>query len=124
MKEAMRSIDNSGSYSFSDGHIDQITMFRFDHAEDFAPKLYQQFVGQRVEYAAITKFALNETPFINPIQMLKVLDNRGLIEVERFDPKSRGLSEDHVRAVRFLSGPPPVPVTPTRPQQGVLFGGD
>lgn len=125
MKEAMKSIDKTGSYSFSDGHINQITMFRFDHPEDFAPKLHQQFVGQNVPYADVTRFTLNETPFIEPIQMLKVLLDRGQIEVTRIDPKkTRGLSEDHVSKVKFLDKPPVVKLSPIDGEQGVLFDGD
>jgi three-Cys-motif partner protein len=125
MKEAMRSIDNTGGYSFSDGHINQTTMFRFDHPEDFAPRLHRQFVGQDVPYASITKFTLNETPFVEPIQMLKVLLDRGQIEVRRIDPrKNRGLSEDHVSNVKFLDKPPVEKVLSSGMEQGVLFGGN
>jgi hypothetical protein len=119
MKEAMRAIDKTGSYSFSDGHVNQTTMFRFDHPEDFAPKLHQQFAGHEVAYAPITKFTLNETPFIEPIQMLKLLLDRGQIEVTRIDPKkNRGLSEDHVSKVKFVDK------RSVGVEQGVLFGGN
>jgi three-Cys-motif partner protein len=123
MKEAMKGIDKSGSYCFSDGHVNQTTMFRFDHPEDFASKLHEQFVGEQVAYGLVTKFSLNETPFTNPIKMLKVLDQMGQIELERFDPKSKGLSDKHVRAVRFLNAPPAVPAVAVGATQGVLFGG-
>jgi three-Cys-motif partner protein len=121
MKEAMKGIDKSGSYSFSDGHISQATMFRFDHPEDFAPKLHQRFVGQQVAYGVVTKFALNETPFVNPIQMLKALHRRGQIEVERFDAESRGFSADHVRAVRFVNASQAAPEAGATPKG--LFDG-
>lgn len=123
MKEAMRSIDRTGSYSFSDGHINQTTLFRFDHPEDFAPKLHQQFVGQEVAYVLVTKFTLNETPFVEPIRMLKTLHDRGQIEVSRFKPNSRGFSEDHVSKMRFLDKPPLEKVLPTGPRPGGLFDG-
>ncbi len=125
MKEAMKSIDKTGSYSFSDGHINQITMFRFDHPEDFAPKLHQQFIGKEVPYADLTKLTLNETPFIEPIQMLKVLLDRGQIEVTLIDPKrNRGLSEKHVSKVKFLDKPPIKKASPISGKQGDLFSGN
>ncbi|HEX8342262.1 MAG TPA: three-Cys-motif partner protein TcmP [Tepidisphaeraceae bacterium] len=122
MKEAMLSIDKSGSYSFSDGQINQITMFRFDHPEDFASKLHKNFVGRDVSYPAIHKFALNETPFYNPIKMLKVLDDWGQIEVTRFDPTKKGFSDEHVRAVRFLNQPPRPTKVSGKMKQESLFG--
>lgn len=122
MKEAMKSIDKTGGYSFSDGHVNQARLFRFDHPEDFAPELHRHFVGQEVPYADVTWFTLNETPFIEPIQMLKVLLDRGQIEVTRIDPKrNRGLSEDHVSKVKFLDRPP---VRKSGGEQGALFDGN
>ena len=124
MKEAMRRIDNSGSYTFSDGHVNQITMFRFDHPEDFAPKLHQQFIGHEVAYLPVATFALNETPFTNPIQMLRVLHERRQIEVTRYDPKTKGFSGEHVRTIKFLIASQPQQGRSRGPQQGGLFDGN
>lgn len=124
MKEAMRAIDKSGSYTFSDGHINQITMFRFDHPEDFAPKLHQQFLGQEVPHGAVEKFVLNETPFTNPIKMLTVLKSWEQIEETRYDPRSKGFSKSHVRTVRFLDKPPRRAASRANANDGGLFGGN
>jgi hypothetical protein len=122
MKEAMKSIDHTGSYIFSDGQLGQITMFRFDHPEDFASKLHARFIRQEVPYPALTKFALNESPFTNPIQMLKLLNEKGQIEVKRFNPASRGFSADHVSTVKFLDVPPRSPA-PKKPNQKGFWDG-
>ena len=57
----------------------------------------------------------------NPIQMLKVLHQRGQVDVTRYDPKTKGFSKDHVRTVRFLDQPPRQPGTPGG--TGGLFNG-
>jgi three-Cys-motif partner protein len=125
MKEAMRSIDKTGSYSFWDDHIGQATLFSFDNPGAFAPRLHKQFVGKEVPYAEIAKLTLNETPFIVPGQMLKFLKDRGQIDVTWIDPKrTRGFSEEHVRAVKFLDKLPVEKPRQTSEKQGELFGGN
>ena len=122
MKEAMRAIDKSGSYSFSDGMIGQSVLFDFNAPKPFADKLHKFFYGQTVGYAPIKKFALNETPFINPIAMLKTLDDEGRIETNRFDPKSKSFAEEKVKSVQFLTSPRKnLSVRPVE-NQGGLFG--
>lgn len=66
MKEAMKTIDQSGSYCFSDGGIGQDVLFRFDEPADYADALHKAFIGREVGYSELNDFALNETPFINP----------------------------------------------------------
>lgn len=79
MKEAMKKIDQDGSYRFSDASIGQTATFRFDDPMQFSPQLYNQFQGQQVLYAEIRDYTLNETPFSNPSKMLSVLDKQDLI---------------------------------------------
>lgn len=68
-----------------------------------------------MSYPDITQFTLNETPFTEPIKMLKVLLNRGQIEVTWIDSRRKqGLSENHVSKVKFLE----------KRQQGDLFSGN
>jgi hypothetical protein len=105
--------------------MNQITLFRYDHPEDFAPKLHGEFVGRELPYAEITKFTLNETPFFGPIQMLKVLLGRRQIEVTWIDPKrTNGLSKTHVSKVKFLDKPPFERIEPIGGKQEELFGGN
>lgn len=81
MKEAMKKIDQSGDYCFSDAGTIQNSLFRFDNPEDHSLALYNAFQGRKVGYPELQDFALNETPFINPKSMLKDLEcNRNLIE--------------------------------------------
>jgi three-Cys-motif partner protein len=81
MKEAMKKIDQSGDYSFSDAGTIQNSLFRFDNPEDHSLALYNAYHGRRVGYPEMRDFALNETPFTNPKSMLKDLEcERNLIE--------------------------------------------
>lgn len=123
MKEAMKRMDQDGSYRFSGGAVGQHALFRFDRPEDHAPILHEKFLGRVVPYHDLRDFVLNETPFINPIAMLKVLDKAGLIEVERLDPSKRGFSNEAVRTVRFLAGKPALLKT-QKSFEETLFGGN
>lgn len=104
MKEAMRSIDKTGSYSFSDGALGQETLFRFDDPKEFATALHARFLGSDVPASELRDFALNETPFTNAKSMLRVLEQRGCLEVTSSNPKRRrgDFSEDTLISVRFL----------------------
>ena len=124
MKEAMKKIDQNGGYCFSDGAIGMPTLFRYDQPKDFSDKLHASFVGQTVAHAAVRDYTLNETPFVSPTQMLKLLDEQGLIEVNRI--KGSGFSEEHVQTVRFLAvaGNAKAQGRPPSHHQGELFGGN
>ena len=119
MKEAMQTMDQSGGYSFSDGRVNQPLLFRFDRPEEFAVQLHHHFLGREASYKEMLEFALNETPFLNPKAMLKVLEKEELIVVQSLDLKRhRGhFKEATLISVRF------VPAKPTQPKQGELFGG-
>lgn len=108
MKEAMKSIDQSGSYVFCDADVGQSLLFRFDDASDFARRLFDRYKGKRATYQELRDYALNDTPFINPKQMLKWLEENDLIaKIELAAGKKRRkgtFSEDAVVAVVFKQG--------------------
>lgn len=118
MKEAMKTIDQSGSYCFSDGGIRQDVLFRFDEPAHHADAFHKAFVGRDVGYSELNDFALNETPFVNPKGMLRVLEDEGALTVKSTNPRRRrgDFNEDTLTSVTFL---------PRKPQaiQGNLFSG-
>src|SRR5579864_7463955 len=89
MKEAMKSIDKSGSYSFSDAHIEQQVLFRDDNAAAYAEVLFQENDGKTISWEDAHVFALNETPFLNPRSMLAVLAKQERLRVETYDNQPR-----------------------------------
>lgn len=90
MKEVMKKMDQDGSYCFSDANIDQHMLFRdANDPERYAKDLFIAFKGQTVSYMDTNRFALNETPFINPKKMLKALERDGTINVICLTPKRK-----------------------------------
>jgi len=81
MKEAMRQVDDTCAYCFSDAHSGEDRLFRFDHPEDYAGQLFDAFRGRTVPYGTVRDYALIETPFINPKGLLKRLEEQGDIDV-------------------------------------------
>jgi hypothetical protein len=81
MKEAMRRIDESGTYCFSDAHADQQVLFGADDAEFYAARMFDHFRGQEVSWGAVNAFALSESPFTNPTQMLAQLQRQKKLSV-------------------------------------------
>ncbi len=106
MKEAMRKVDQTGAYQFSDAHVDQYRSFRFDEPEDYSPLLFARFQGKSVRYEELRDFALNETPFTNPKSMLKELEKRELITVVANDPKRKKgtFNEEKIDRIVFKGG--------------------
>lgn len=79
MKGVMKQFAKDGMYVFSDERGDaQSTMFQFDEPAAHAEELANVFRGRTVKYSEVHDYALNESPFINPKQMLVALerDNR------------------------------------------------
>lgn len=104
MKEAMRAIDKTGSYSFSDAHEDQHVLFRDDDEKTYAALLFREFNGRTVTMDDVRVFALNETPFLNAKSMLAVLEKEQRVQVETkgIVPRRAGsFSEDKIQALRF-----------------------
>ncbi|HEX4914694.1 MAG TPA: hypothetical protein VFV51_12080, partial [Vicinamibacterales bacterium] len=90
MKEAMRTIDQDGSYCFSDDSVGQHSLFRFNDPATHAKQMADYFRGQSVAYAAVNDYALNESPFSNPKKMLKALEDAGLIVVTAARARKKG----------------------------------
>jgi len=105
MKEAMRKIDQTGGYCFSDARVGQNLLFRFDDPHQHSPDLYDHFRGKKATYEELRDFALNESPFPNPKRLLRDLEvKRELIEgVESTDPRRRKgtFNEDKLIYVKF-----------------------
>lgn len=103
MKEAMRSLDQNGGYLFSDAHVDQPSLFRWDDPDEYASKMHDIFKGKIVSYAETSDFALNETPFVNPKSMLRILESKGLINVVSNDSKRRrgNFPEEKIVSIQF-----------------------
>lgn len=103
MKEAMKKIDQTGDYHFSDAGVGQTKMFRFDNPEDYADKLFEAFVGREVGYSEVDDFALNETPFVNPKGMLAILEKQNSLSVESVSGKRRKFTfeADNIKTIRF-----------------------
>jgi three-Cys-motif partner protein len=106
MKEAMKTIDSSGEFCFSDAHLHQSKMFRFDEPSAYSPQLFEQFRGRVVKYPELNDYALNETPFTNPKSMLKDLEGKDLIQVRSGDPKRRKgtFNEENLIDITFQQG--------------------
>ena len=81
MKEAMKSVDKSGRYSFYAADIGQEVLFDFEDPIKFGEALHTNFKSNTIDYSSVVDYALNETPFLNPKKMLKHLEGRGLIEI-------------------------------------------
>jgi hypothetical protein len=108
MKEAMKRIDQTGEFRFSDARVGQPLLFRFDNPEEFSQRLRRRFAGTTASYDAVRDFALNETPFINPKSMLKLLEQQGQIAVGSTNPKRKKgtFPDDTITAIQFKAGGP------------------
>lgn len=104
MKEAMKAIDKTGTYSFSDAHAEQEVLFRDDKPEAYVDALFTQFDGKRATMDDVHAFALSETPFLNAKAMLAVLEKTGRLRVEIHEGQTRkagSFPEEKVKALHF-----------------------
>src|SRR6266496_206305 len=104
MKEAMKAIDRTGTYSFSDAHAEQQVLFRDDNAAIYAEALFTTFQGRTISMEEARFFALTETPFLNAKAMLAILENSGRLRVETHGKELRrkgSFPEDKIKALRF-----------------------
>lgn len=103
MKEAMLTIDQSGRYCFSDAHVQQDHLMRFDRPADYAGQLFERFRDQWVPFKDVYDYALLETPFLNPKRMLEILEDDGRIEVHSLSSKRRRgtFPEDKIVEIGF-----------------------
>jgi three-Cys-motif partner protein len=91
MKEAMKAVDQTGTYSFSDDTVGQkLMVFDFDAPAIWAEKMQQALGGKWSPYSDFRDFALTETPFINPKAMLRHLENQNSIEIEGESNRRKG----------------------------------
>lgn len=106
MKDEMKKIAINGDYCFSDAHLDQTSLFRFDEPSAYSPQLFEQFRGRMVKYPELNDYALNESPFTNPKSMLKDLEKKGMIQVNSSDPKRRKgtFNEEKLIGITFRQG--------------------
>lgn len=81
MKEAMRRIDESGTYCFSDAHANQQVLFGADDADFYAARMFENFRDTEVSWGTVNAFALSETPFTNSVQMLALLQRQNKLSV-------------------------------------------
>lgn len=89
MKEAMRRVDQYGDFSFTDTRVGDRPLFRLDDPEVYARRLLEAFRGREVSYGELRDYALNETPFVNPKQMLRCLEQGDLLVVRSRNPRRR-----------------------------------
>ena len=104
MKEAMRTVDKSGAYSFSDDFSSQ-TLLPFDFAApaDWAEKMANSLGNQWRSYEEFRDFALNETPFIHPKPMFEHLKSLARIDIRwKGDAPKRGFPEEKISKVFVL----------------------
>jgi three-Cys-motif partner protein len=100
MKEAMKAVDNTGSYSFSDDTVGQEQLFDFNAPADWAAKMQFALGGLPRPYSEFRDYALNETPFVNPKAMFKALNNIGKLQVNwRGRPAKSGFPEDKISSI-------------------------
>ena len=106
MKEAMKTIAKNGDYCFSDAHLNQTSLFRFDEPSAYSGQLLEQFRGRMVKYPELNDYVLNESPFTNPKSMLKDLEEKGMIQVNSSDPKRRKgtFNEKNLIDITFIQG--------------------
>jgi len=103
MKEAMKAVDKTGSYSFSDDSVGQPLLFDFDAPSDWAEKMQIALAGAWHPYAKFRDFALNETPFINPKSMLEHLKLAGKVQVSwRGESAKRGFPEEKIQSILII----------------------
>jgi three-Cys-motif partner protein len=86
MKEAMRTIDRDGGYRFWGGDLKQEVLFRFDDPKQAAEEMYQKLLqpkwrSRKWSMKQLNQYALNMSPFTDSKRMLKILEERNLIEV-------------------------------------------
>lgn len=101
MKEAMRKVDQTGAYSFSDDTVGQeLLRFDFDAPAIWAERMQRSLAGKWRAYAEFRDYALNETPFTNPKPMLRELESRGVLEIESSAGRKKGsFPEDKIERI-------------------------
>ena len=108
MKEAMRQLDKTGGYRFSDAHVGQDMLFREDSIDVFANRLHAHFIGKDVSYGDVDRFALCDSPFTNPKSMLIFLSRAGRVVAfpkAGCNLRKHSFPEESVQYVSFVQAP-------------------
>ena len=101
MKEAMKAVDQSGSYSFSDDAVGQ-GHFSFTEPGEPAIRMLHELGDVWRPWKHFDDFALNESPFGNPKSMLAYLKSKGKVEVQWVGPPSKtGFPENRIKLIRL-----------------------
>jgi len=104
MKEAMKVVDKSGTYSFSDDSLGQdLLPFDFDASDAWAGRMQNALSGTWRGYNEFRDYDLNETPFINPKKMLRHLFKQDKIQVQWIGPPPRrgSFPEERIKTIRI-----------------------
>lgn len=103
MKEVMRKIDQTGAFQFRDAAVGQGQLIRYDHPEDWLPKLCAHFSGREVKLSEIEEFVLLETPLVNfKKDLLSPAEQMGRISVVADASRKRNtFPDDKVRYIVF-----------------------
>jgi len=103
MKEAMKAVDKTGSYTFSDYDSGQKQLFDFNTPADWAIRMQIALGGTWRPYAEFHDYALNETPFTNPKAMFKHLNGIGKLQVHwHGQPSKTGFPEEKIDSILIL----------------------
>lgn len=105
MKEAMKKVDQNGSYCFSDADDGQVFMFTEQSSIDYAEYVRHSHEGNVVPYEEIERFCLCETPAASAGSILRLLEKQGYLEVESAAGVSRRkgtFNRDTIISVRFI----------------------
>lgn len=101
MKDAMKAVDQSGFYSFSDDAVGQ-GHFNFTEPAEPAARMLQTLGGSWRPWKHFDDFALNESPFENPKSMLRLLKSQGKVEIQWSGPPARtGFPEEKIKLIRL-----------------------
>jgi hypothetical protein len=103
MNEAMKAVDKSGSYSFSDDTVGQELLFDFNAPAGWAAKMQLALGGSVRPYSEFHDYALNETPFINPKAMFKHLKDIGKLQINwRGQPGKTRFPEEKIAFILIV----------------------
>jgi hypothetical protein len=98
MKETMKAVDKSGSYSFSDDAVGQRRLWDFNDPEQPANRMAETLGETWRSYKDFEDFALNETPFKNPKSI------EGRVEVQWIGmPAKTGFPENRIRLIKLTT---------------------
>jgi three-Cys-motif partner protein len=104
MKEAMKAVDQSGAYTFSDDTVGQeLLPFDFDAPGVWAARMQKVLGGVWRPFAEFRDYALNETPFVNPKSMFRDLFDKNQIQVHWVATPARSgtFPEEKIKAIRI-----------------------